>query len=97
MVALPWDSDRGEDDLPDLPEPDVEFVTSDQQSDHWTEAGVKGIVMNPAYAGVGGFPPYITDKQWVAACKQVMEQDTPEQFLVNLLFLLRKTFGNAGT
>ena len=94
MVALPWDSAPNEDDLPDLPEPDVEFLTSDQLPDHWTEAGIKGIVMNPVYAGVGGFPPYISDKQWVAACKRVMEQDSPEQFLVNLLFVLRKTFGD---
>ena len=41
---------------------------------------------------VGGFPPYISDKQWVAACNRGMEQDSPEQFLVNLLFVLGKTF-----
>jgi hypothetical protein len=97
MVAFPWDSAANEDEFPDLPEPDVEFMTGDQRPDHWTGAGVKGIVMNPVYAGVGGFPPYVSDKQWVAACKRVMEQDSPEQFLVNLLFVLRKTFGDGGT
>ena len=43
---------------------------------------------------VGGFSPYISDKQWVAAGKRVMKQNSPEQFLVNLLFVLRKTFGD---
>jgi len=97
MVAFPWDSAANEDEFPDLPEPDVEFLTGDQQPDHWTEAGVKGMLVNPVYAGVGGFPPYISDKQWVAACKRLMAQDSPEQFLVNLLFVLRKTLGDGGT
>ena len=96
MIAFPWESGGGEDDLPDLPEPDVEFLTGDQQLDHWTKAGIKGVVMNPVYAGVGGFPPYVTDRQWVAACKKIMENDTPEQFLVNLLFLLRSMLGHVG-
>ncbi len=97
MVAFPWNNAFGEDDLPDLPAPDVEFVTSGTQPGEFTEAGIKGICMNPAYAGAGEFPPIIDDRQWVAACKRIMEQDTPEQFLVNLLFLLRSTLGYVGS
>ena len=93
MVAFPWDSAGSEDDLPDLPEPDVEFMTSGTKPEDFTEAGIKGILMNPVYAGIGEFPPLVSDEQWVAACRRVIEQGSPEQFLVNLLFLLRSTLG----
>ena len=95
MVSLPW-KDLGDQDLPQLPEPNVESMASGTKPEDFTEAGIKGIVMNPVYAGIGEFPALVSDRQWVAACKLVMEQDTPEQFLVNLLFLLRSTFGNVG-
>jgi hypothetical protein len=94
MVTFPWGNGNG--NLPDLPEPDVEFVEGGTKPEDFTEAGIKGIVMNPVYAGIGKFPPLVDDKQWVAACKRVMEQDSPEQFLVNLLYLLRATFGSPG-
>ena len=45
---------------------------------------LEGICMNPAYVGIADFPQLISAKQWVAACKKIMEQDSPEQFLVNL-------------
>ena len=89
-------NDSSDNDLPDLREPDVEFVTGGTDSADFTEAGIKGIAMNPAYAGFGEFPPMVSEKQWVASCKTIMEQDTPEQFLVNLLFLLRSMLGYVG-
>jgi len=96
MVAFPWSDAFGEDGLPETPAPDVEFVTSGTQPGEFTEAGIKGICMNPTYADIGEFPPFVSDRQWVAACKRIMERDTPEQFLVNLLFLLRSTLGYVG-
>jgi hypothetical protein len=57
------------------------------------EAGVRGIVMNPIYAGVGGYPKTIPDDQWVASARKVLAEDGPDQFLVNLLYLLRRSFG----
>lgn len=95
MINLPID-DTPDEDLPDLPARNVEFVTSGTDPTDFTEAGIKGIAMNPAYAGFGEIPPMVSEKQWVAACKKIMEQDTPEQFLVNLLFLLRSMFGHVG-
>jgi len=95
MINLPL-NDSPDEDLPDLPEPDVGFVTSGTDPADFTEAGLKGIAMNPAYAGIGEFPPMVSEKQWVASCKEIMERDTPEQFLVNLLFLLRSMLGYVG-
>jgi hypothetical protein len=36
----------------------------------------------------------VPDEQWIAAVRNVSEQDGPEQFLVNLLCLLRRNFGS---
>lgn len=58
-----------------------------------TAAGVKGITMNPIYAGVAQFPATVADSEWVGACSTIIEEDGPEQFLVNMLSLLRTTFG----
>jgi hypothetical protein len=73
-----------------LPKPNVEFVKSGTPDSSMTAAGVKGILVNPLNAGAGPFPPIVTDAQWVAACKQLLERETPEQFLVNVLFILRQ-------
>jgi hypothetical protein len=79
-----------------LPQPDVEFVLSGTPPSAMTEAGVKGILVNPLNAGAGPFPPLVSDAQWVAACKRLLEQEPPEQFLVNLLFMLRKSLDTLG-
>ena len=95
MIKLPF-SDSPDEDLPELPEPDVEFATGGMEATDFTEAEIKGILMNPAYTGFGEFPALVSEKQWVSACKKIMENDTPEQFLVNLLFLLRSMLGYVG-
>ena len=93
MIAIPRDNSP-DDDLSDLTEPDVEFVIAGTKPADITAAGIKGITMNPIYAGVAQFPPSVTDKRWVASCKRGFEEDGPEQFLVNMLALLRTTFGH---
>ena len=35
----------------------------------------------------------ISDEQWIAACAKILRDDSSEQFLVNLPFVLRETFG----
>ena len=74
-----------------LPVPDVEVAWSGTPAAAMTAAHVKGMLVNPLYAGVGPFPQVVSDAQWVAACKRFLQQDTPEQFLVNLLFVLRQS------
>jgi hypothetical protein len=51
------------------------------------------MLVNPIYAGVGEFPRLIPEEQWVSCAKKMIQQEGPEQFLVNLLYVLRRTFG----
>jgi hypothetical protein len=52
-------------------------------------------VPNPIYAGIGPYPALIDDKTWVRAARKMIDRDGAEQFLVNLLYLLRQDFENA--
>ena len=53
-------------------------------------AAVKGILVNPIYAGVGPFPRLVEDEAWVRACAKLIEEEGAEQFLVNMLHVLRE-------
>ena len=64
------------------------FRTNDQEGD-FTAADILGMVCNPIYAGVGPFPQLISDEEWVAAASQAIKKEGEEQFLVNMLYLLR--------
>jgi hypothetical protein len=52
---------------------------------------VRGTIANPIYAGLGSYPQLITDEQWVRAAAQAIREDGAEQFLVNLLYVLRQS------
>lgn len=81
---------RGEGARP-LPKPTATFVSSDGIGE-MTEGKIRGIVCNPVYAGIGPFPGFITDEQWVRTAVAMIAEDGPEQFLVNLLHILRASF-----
>ena len=76
-----------------LPAPNAVFVPSGgPATGSWTEEDVRGIVSNPVYAGVGPHPSLVNDEVWIqAAIKQIEEVGAP-QFLVNMLYCLRKSF-----
>lgn len=57
-----------------------------------TEARLRGMFCNPIYAGLGPFPRLVPDEIWVACAVQMIEEEGPEQFLVNLLYCLRESF-----
>ena len=76
-----------------LPKPNVHVPRAGMDPRNFGEAGIKGMVINPIYAGVGEYPRMIPDEQWVRAVKKVLEEDGAEQFLVNLLHVLRSTLG----
>ena len=80
----------GEEKRP-LPKPTATFVSSDGIGE-MTEDKIRGIVCNPVCAGIGPYPGLITDDQWVRAAAKMVEEDGAEQFLVNLLHVLRLTF-----
>lgn len=71
-----------------LPKPNATFRTADQTGE-FTAADILGMVCNPIYAGVGPFPQLIPDEEWVAAASQAIKKEGAEQFLVNMLYLLR--------
>jgi hypothetical protein len=72
-----------------LPTPNVVVANPlDQPSPE----AVKGILVNPIYTGVGPFPRLVEDAAWVRACAKLIEEEGPQQFLVNLLYVLRECF-----
>jgi hypothetical protein len=48
------------------------------------------MLINPIYTGVGPFPRLVEDEAWVRACAKLIEQEGSDQFLVNLLYVLRE-------
>ncbi len=76
-----------------LPKPNVEFLTNERpEGTPWTPEEARGIVCNPIYAGIPPFPGLRSDEEWIKTAVKTIEREGEEQFLVNLLFLLRKTY-----
>jgi hypothetical protein len=78
----------------DLPRPNAKMRTNDDEGE-WTPEQTRGVVGNPIYAGIGPYPPLIDDGTWVRAAAAMIQEEGKEQFLVNLLYLLRQAFENA--
>lgn len=76
-----------------LPRPNVKFVRSGHPPRRWSAEDVRGVICNPVYTGMGPFPRAISDELWVKTAVISMEKESKEQFLVNLLYILRETFG----
>lgn len=74
-----------------LPKPNVEFAAN-ADSGEMTPEKVRSLFCNPIYAGFGPFPALIDDDTWVRAAAQAIREHGPEQFLVNLLYVLRKSY-----
>jgi hypothetical protein len=55
------------------------------------------ILVNPIYAGVGPFPRLVEDAAWVRAGARLIEEEGADQFLVNLLYVLRECFQGEAT
>jgi hypothetical protein len=77
-----------------LPEPTVTQRMSGDDGP-WTAEQVRGIQSNPCYAGIGPYPGLVSEVDWVHSAIKVIEQDGAEQFLVNVLAMLRASFENA--
>lgn len=79
-----------------LPQANVEFATS---ATVMTPSKMRSLICNPIYAGVGPFPALVDDDTWIRAAAQMIRNEGAEQFLVNMLFVLREamnTIGDAG-
>ena len=73
-----------------LPSPNVVVAKSGTPPQQLSPEAVKGILVNPIYTGIGPFPRLIEDAAWVRACAKLIEEEGSQQFLVNLLYVLRE-------
>jgi hypothetical protein len=74
-----------------LPKVNVEFATGGEMP--MTPEKVRGLICNPIYAGVGPYPRLVDEATWVRAATRMIQEDGAEQFLVNMLYVLRKSLG----
>jgi hypothetical protein len=88
MVNFFWPEGNGGDEP--LPAPNVVVARSGTPPEELTPEEVKGILVNPIYTGVGPFPRLVEDDAWVRACAKLIEEEGAQQFLVNLLYVLRE-------
>jgi hypothetical protein len=82
--------DNGRDNA-SIPSPNVTVKQSGDKPE-WTEEQIRGIICNPIYAGIGSFPSYISDEEWIKCAAIQISKEGAEQFLVNLLYVLRECF-----
>jgi len=75
-------------DLAPLPGPTVKYVLNPNSID---EAATQGIMSNPVYTGIPPYPRAISDETWIRAAAELIKQEGPEQFLVNMLYMLRSS------
>src|SRR5262245_58276782 len=87
MVDSIWPDSNG--GYPPLPAPNVVVAWSGTPMHELSPAALKGILVNPIYTGMGPFPRVVSGHAWVRACTKLIEEEGTEQFLVNLLHVLR--------
>ena len=73
-----------------LPAPNVVVARAGTPPQQLSPEAVKGILVNPIYTGVGPYPRLVEDEVWVRACAKLIEEEGAQQFLVNLLHVLRE-------
>jgi hypothetical protein len=78
-----------------LPKPNVVMPMNGQVK--LTPEMVKAIACNPIYAGIGPYRRLHSDEEWVKCAAKIIMEDGAEQFLVNLLAVLRPCFAHAHT
>lgn len=70
----------------DLPRPTIDMKVAGGEM---TEKNVRAMLCNPIYTGIADYPPLINDEQWIRAAAKAIKDDGAEQWLVNMLFVLR--------
>jgi len=75
-----------------LPVPNVVVPRAGTPRHELSPQAVKGILINPIYTGIGPFPRLVQDEAWVRASAKLIAEEGADQFLVNLLYVLRECF-----
>lgn len=78
----------------DVPLPDVAHPGGRGWGQSWNEGMVGGVLCNPVYAGIPPFKAVVDDEMWIAAGVKLTEQVGLRQYLVNVLYELKKTLAN---
>jgi hypothetical protein len=78
--------------FPVLPRRTVKYVVNPEEMN---EAAARGMLSNPVYVGVPPYNRVVSDEAWIRAAVKLIEEDGPEQFLVNLLYMLRVSMVDA--
>jgi hypothetical protein len=79
------EADENEPSDPLLPGP---TVNPEENAEGWTEADIRRVICNPLHALNGT----VTDSTWIGAAKKLIETEGLDQFLVNMLRVLRDEF-----
>lgn len=58
-----------------------------------TEENLRGVLCNPLYAGIGPYPAIVDDETWIHGAALLIRDEGLEQFLVNMLYVLRQSVG----
>ena len=90
MVDSFWPESNGSNKP--LPTPNVVVARAGTSPAQLSPEAVKGILVNPIYTGLAPFPRLVEDVAWVRACAKLIEEEGADQFLVNLLHVLRECF-----
>ena len=75
-----------------VPLPDVSHPGDrDWQDEGWNKEMVGGMLCNPIYAGIPPFSQMVDDQMWIAAGVKMAERVGLRQYLVNVLYELKKS------
>ena len=76
----------------EVPLPNVAYQGDrDWNQDGWNKQMVGGILCNPIYAGIPPFPAIVDEPKWIEAGVKLVGSLGLRQFLVNLLYQLKKS------
>ena len=68
----------------------VQKLSGDESA--WTPEQVRGVISNPCYADIGTYPPLVPEDAWIHTAAHTIAKEGAEQFLVNMLEMLRQSF-----
>lgn len=77
--------------MPPKLKPTVAFPDLRKPITTWTPAEAHGLVINPILTGMGKIHRSVADEDWVLCCEEEVEKNGLEQFLTDLLHVLRIT------
>ena len=82
----------------EVPLPNVSYKGDrDWQEDQWNEKMVGGIICNPVLTGIPPFEATVDERTWITAGVRMAGEVGLRQYLVNVLYQLKKSVSNMAT